>query len=107
MAQATEQAFRTPRPPSLPGRFFRNLGHRLRRRVFLPGDSLADAAKRASAFVIGWGALIGLLAWGAYRQGFLHGVGDGFTFCAALFLLAVLVAPDYSRPGGPRGRNDY
>jgi hypothetical protein len=107
MAQATEQAFRTPRPPSLARRVVRNLGHRLRRRVFLPGDSPADAAKRASAFVLGWGTLIGLLAWGGYRQGLLHGVGDGITFCAALFLLAVLVAPDYVRPGGPQGRNDY
>jgi hypothetical protein len=107
MAQAREQAFRTPQPASLPRRVVRNLGHRLRRRIWLPGDSFAKAVARACAFVIGWGALIGLLAWGAYRQGFLHGVGDGITFCAALFLLAVLVAPDYSRPGGPQGGNDY
>ena len=107
MAQATEQAFGTPHPPGPARRVLRNLGHRIRRRVFLPGDSAAHAVKRACTFVLGWGALIGLLAWGAYRQGFLHGVGDGITFCAALFLLAVLVAPDYARAGGPQARNDY
>ncbi len=58
-------------------------------------------------FVAGWGALIGLLAWGAYRQGVLHGIGDGITFCAALFLLAVLRAPDFTGPGGRRGRDQY
>jgi hypothetical protein len=57
--------------------------------------------------VFGWGAVIGLLTWGAYRQGVLHGVGDGITFCATLFLLAVLCAPNYTRPGGPQGRNQY
>jgi hypothetical protein len=79
----------------------------VKRRIFLPGDSLADGVKRVCGFVLGWGTLIGLLAWGAYRKGFLHGVGDGVTFCAVLFLLAFLAAPDYMRPGGPQGRNQY
>jgi hypothetical protein len=82
----------------------------VKRRIFLPGDSLADGLKRTCAFVLGWGTLIGLLAWGAYRQDILHGVGDGISFCAVLLLLAVLAvlaAPDYTRPGGPQGRNQY
>jgi hypothetical protein len=81
----------------------RYLGRRLRRRVFFPGDSLADSVKRTALFVIGWGTLIALLAWGAYRQGLLHGVGDGIAFSAVLFGLAVFKAPDYTRPGGPQG----
>jgi len=77
------------------------------RRIFLPGDSLADSVKRVRGFVLGWGTLIGLLTWGGYRRGILHGVGDGVTFCLALFLLAVLAAPGFTRPGGPQGRNQY
>jgi hypothetical protein len=77
----------------------RSLGRRLMRRVFFPGDSLADAVKRTALFVIGWGTLIGLLAWGAYRQGILHGVGDGIVFCGVFFGLAVLKAPDFMRSG--------
>jgi hypothetical protein len=37
----------------------------------------------------------------------LLGVGDGIAFCAVLFLLAVLTAPDFMRLGGPRGHNQY
>jgi hypothetical protein len=74
----------------------RNLSLRLRRRVFLPGDSLADAVKRTAFFVIGWGSLIGILAWGAYAQGVLHGPGEGIAFCGLLFALAVLKAPDFT-----------
>jgi hypothetical protein len=85
---------------SWPRRLARNLGLRLRRRIFLPGDSLADAVKRTAFFVGGWGALIGLLAWGAYAQGVLHGVGEGVVFCAALFALAVLKAPDFTSTDG-------
>lgn len=71
------------------------------RMVFLPGDSLSDGAKRICIFVLGWGGLIALFAWGGYTQGSLHGVGDGVTFCAVLFVLALLAAPGYRRPPGP------
>jgi len=70
-----------------PKRVMRSLARRVRRRIFLPGDSLADGVKRACGFVLGLGALIGLLTWGAYRQGILHGRWRGITFCAVLFLL--------------------
>jgi hypothetical protein len=88
---------------SVPGRVTRNLGLRLRRRVFLPGDSPADAIKRTAFFVVTWGTLISVLAWGAYQQGVLHGVGDGIAFCGALFALAVLKAPDFT-PSDRSGR---
>jgi hypothetical protein len=88
-------------------RFILGLTRRTRRRIFLPGDSLVDGVKRATVFTIGWGTVIGLLAWGAYRQGSLHGVGDGITFCVVLFLLAVTSAPDYTGPTGRQGRNQY
>jgi hypothetical protein len=77
------------------------------RRVIFPGDSLADAVKRTAYFVIGWGTFIGLLAWGAYRQGLLHGVGDGIVFCGVFFGLAVLAAPDFVRPGGSQRPDHY
>jgi hypothetical protein len=77
-------------------RVVRSLTRRARRRIFLPGDSLADGVKRACVFMVGWGAVIGLLTWAGYRQGLLHGVGDGITFAAVLFLLAVLSAPNYT-----------
>jgi hypothetical protein len=80
----------------------RYLGRRLMRRIFLPGDSLVDSLKRTAVFVVGWGTVIGLLAWGTYRQGILHGVGQGIAFCAVLFGLAVLKAPDFMSPGGSR-----
>lgn len=86
--------------PSWPRRLTRNLALRLRRRVFLPGDSLADAVRRTVVFVGAWGALIALLAWGAYQQGVLHGPGEGIVFCAALFALAVLKAPDFTSTDG-------
>ena len=35
--------------------------------------------------MIGWGSLIGILAWGAYAQGVLHGPGEGIAFCGLLF----------------------
>jgi hypothetical protein len=107
MAQKRVRAFGSLQAPSLPRRVRHNLGRRLRRRVFLPGDSVADAVKRTAVFLIGWGTLIALLTWGAYRRDFLHGVGDGITFAAVLFLLAVLAAPDYMRPGGRQGRHRY
>jgi hypothetical protein len=107
MAQINQRTTEKPPSPGRTKRVLKSVARRIRLRIFLPGDSLADGVKRSSAFVLGWGAFIGLLAWGAYRQGVLHGVGDGITFCAVLFLLAVLAAPDYMRPGGPRGRNQY
>jgi hypothetical protein len=94
LSTGTEQSLSWPR------RLTRNLGLRLRRRVFLPGDSLADAVKRTAVFVGAWGVLIGLLAWGAYTQGVLHGPGEGIVFCAALFTLAVLKAPDFTSTDG-------
>ncbi len=105
--ERTEKPAVGHKPAGLTKRMALGFARRVKRRVFLPGDSLADGVKRASVFVVGWGALIGLLAWGAYRQGILHGVGEGITFCAVLFLLAVHVAPDYSGPGGRQGRNLY
>jgi hypothetical protein len=107
MQQTSEPAFGTPQPLSRPRRIARYLGRRLLRRVIFPGDSLADAVKRTAYFVIGWGAFIGLLAWGAYRQGFLHGVGDGIVFCGVFFGLAVLTAPDFVRPGGSQRPDHY
>jgi len=94
-------------PSSRTKRLMRNLTRRMKRRVFLPGDSLADGVKRMATVVLGWGTVIGLLAWGAYRQGFLHGVGDGVTFCAVLFSLAFIAAPGFMGPAGRRGRNHY
>jgi hypothetical protein len=85
----------------------RSLARQVKRRIFLPGDTLAAGVKRAIGFVLGWGTLIALLAWGAYAQGVLHGVGDGITFCAVLFFLAFLAAPGYMRPNGPQGRSQY
>jgi hypothetical protein len=106
MPRTSERALGQP-PVRLTERIMFGLTRRARRRIFLPGDSLADGVKRATVFVIGWGTVIGLLAWGAYRQGFLHGVGDGITFCAVLFLLAVFSAPDYMGPTGRQSRNQY
>lgn len=106
MPRTSERVLGQPQA-SLTKRFMLHLARRARRRIFLPGDSLADGVKRATVFVIGWGTVIGLLAWGAYRQGFLHGVGDGITFCAVLFLLAVASAPDYTGPTGRQSRNQY
>ena len=105
MPQTSGQAFRTPEPLSRPKRMTRYLGHRLLRRVILPGDSPAAALKRAAVFVIGWGVLIGLLTWGAYRQGILHGVWEGIAFCGVLFGLAILKAPDLMQSGGSQGQN--
>ena len=107
MQQTSEPAFGTPQPLSRPKRIARYLGRRLMRRVFFPGDSLADVVRRTAFFVIGWGTFIGLLAWGAYRQGILHGVGDGILFCGVFFGLAVLMAPDFTRPGGSQRPNQY
>lgn len=107
MPETSERAFEVAQRRSLPRRLTHYLGRRLMRRVFLPGDSLADALKRAAVFVVGWGTFIGLLAWGGYRQGFLHGIGEGITFCVILFVLAVLKAPDFMRPGGSQGRDQY
>jgi hypothetical protein len=76
------------------------------RMVFLPGDSLSDGPKRIGIFVLGWGGLIALFAWGGYSQGNLHGIGDGVTFCGVLFVLALLAAPGYRRPPGPPARRD-
>ncbi len=106
MPRTIEQAVGQP-PVSRTKRLLRSMTRRVKRRIFLPGDSLADGLKRVCGFVLGWGTLIALLTWGAYRGGYLHGVGDGVTFCAALFLLAVFAAPDYMRPGGTQGRNQY
>jgi hypothetical protein len=106
MPQVREQAFGQP-PVSRTKRVVRSLTRRVKRRIFLPGESFADGVKGLCGFVLGWGTLIGLLTWGAYRQGFLHGIGDGVTFCAVLFALAVFFAPDYRRSGGPQGRNQY
>jgi hypothetical protein len=79
----------------------------MKRRIFLPGDSLADGVKRVCKFVLGWGTVIGLLTLAAYREGFLHGVGDGVTFCAVLFLLAFIATPGFMGPAGRQGRNQY
>jgi hypothetical protein len=106
MPRTSDRALGQP-PARLTKRILLSLSRRARRRVFLPGNSLADGLRRAGVFVVGWGTVIGLLAWGAYRQGVLHGVGDGITICAALFLLAVYAAPDYMGPGGRQGRNQY
>lgn len=107
MARISQRTAEKPHSPGRTKRVLRSLARRIGVRIFLPGDSLANGVKRSCAFVRGWGAFIGLLAWGAYRQGVLHGLGVGITFCAVLFLLAVLAAPDYMRPGGPRGRDQY
>jgi hypothetical protein len=85
----------------------RSLARQMKRRIALPGDTRAQTVKRVIGFVLGWGALIGLVTWGAYQQGVLHGIGDGITFCAVLFLLAFLAAPGYMRPGGSQGRSPY
>jgi hypothetical protein len=106
MAESRQWAVARP-PMSRIRRMMRSLTRQVKRRIFLPGDTLAQAMKRAIGFILGWGTLIGLLAWGAYQQGILHGIGDGITFCAVFFLLAFLAAPGYMRPGGPRGRTDY
>ena len=106
MPRTRERALGHP-PISRTKRVMLSLTRRVKRRIFLPGDSFARSVLRVCGFVLGWGTLIGLLTWGAYRRGILHGVGDGITFCAVLFLLAVLLAPDYMRPGGPQGRNQY
>jgi hypothetical protein len=84
-----------------------SLNRRVKRRIFLPGDSLFDGVKRVGSFVLGWGIVIGLFAWGAYRQGFLHGVGDGATFCAVLFFLAFIAAPGFMGPARRQGRSQY
>jgi hypothetical protein len=85
----------------------RSLTRQVKRRIFLPGDTGAQAMKRAIGFVLGWGTLIGLLLWAAYQQGILHGIGDGITFCAVCFLLAFLAAPGYMRSAGQQGRSQY
>ena len=106
MAQSSQWAVTQP-PVSRTKRMVRSLTRQVKRRIFLPGDTLAQAMKRAIGFVLGWGALIGLLAWGAYQRGVLHGIGDGITFCAVLFLLAFLAAPGYMRTGGRQGPSQY
>lgn len=88
-------------------RLMHYLTDRIKRRILLPGDSLADAVKRVTTFVLGWGTLITLLTLAGYHQGYLHGVGDGIVFCAFFFLLAVIWAPDYSSPRGSPSRNQY
>jgi hypothetical protein len=85
----------------------RSLARQMKRRIALAGDTRPQTVKRIIGFVLGWGTLIGLVTWGAYQQGILHGIGDGITFCAVLFLLAFLAAPGYMRPGGPQGRSPY
>lgn len=83
------------------------LARRIKRRVLLPGDSLVNAVKRVGIFVVGWGTLIALLTLAGYHQGYLHGVGDGITFCVLFFLLAVIFAPNYTSPPGSSGGNQY
>jgi hypothetical protein len=108
MSRTDTKEWATEKPSKgLAKRVMRSLTKRLTRRIFLPGDSLGDAVKRVSAFVLGWGSFIALLTWGGYRQGYLHGVGDGFAFFGVLFVLGVIVAPGFIRSGGPQGRNEY
>ena len=70
----------------------RGVGRRLKRLFVLPGDTLATSARRIVAFVVGWGALLGLILWGGYHQGRLHGVRVGLILGAVFTILAILTA---------------
>jgi dolichol kinase len=91
-------------PASLARRAWRRLAKRIVNLVYAPGDSLADISKRAAVFILGWGSFISLLTWAGYRNGNLHGVGEGILWACGLFLAAVLFAPDYLTPRVPRRR---
>ncbi|HEV3280834.1 MAG TPA: hypothetical protein VG032_04430 [Acidimicrobiales bacterium] len=75
-----------------------------RPRGLFPGDTVTEVSKRIGVFLLGRGGFIGLLTWAGYRNGNLHGVGEGILFFGALFVSAVLFAPDYLSPRRPRRR---
>jgi len=74
------------------------------RLVVFTGDTPAVVVTRITVFVVGWGALLGLLLWSGYHQGRLHGI-DGVGVGLVLTVLAVGVARRVVRPGVD-GRQD-
>jgi hypothetical protein len=87
-------------PFSVARRVWRRVVNRTVRRFYVQGDALGRVFKRMAAFLLGWGCAIGLLTWAGYRNGTLHGVGDGVLSVVVLFALALLFSAGYlgSRP---------
>lgn len=82
-------------PVSLAIRTWRKLVRRIVRIFHRQGDTRAQVSKRIAVFLVGWGCFIGLLTWAGYKNGILHGVGDGIVSFCVLFVLALLTAPGY------------
>jgi hypothetical protein len=82
-------------PVGLVRRVWRRVINRSIRHFYVQGDTAAKILTRMAAFFVGWGCVIGLLTWAGYRNGTLHGLGDGVLSVVVLFTLALISSGGY------------